>query len=110
MFDKNSYFAELEAFLTKLEISTENLQLYGTAFVHRSGLNERKAHFDEHNERLEFLGDAVLELIVSERLYTDFPDKPEGWMTDVRSSLVRGKHLGEVAFGLGFSDFVLLSR
>ena len=61
--------------------------------MHRSALNEYKEDFTEHNERLEFLGDAILELVTTEALYRDFPEKPEGWMTDVRSSLVRGKHL-----------------
>lgn len=106
----DAFIERLTWFLTKLEIETADTHIYAQAFLHRSWLNERKDHFDEHNERLEFLGDAVLELVVSEKLYQDFPDKPEGWMTDIRSSLVRGKHLGDIAGDLGFSEFVLLSR
>lgn len=109
-FHKADYHTRLHDFLLGLDIQTEDRDLFALAFLHRSGLNERKDHFEEHNERLEFLGDAVLELVISDRLFHDFPDKPEGWLTDVRSSLVRGKHLGQIASTLGFSDFMLLSR
>lgn len=66
--------------------------------------------FPESNERLEFLGDAVLELVTTEFLYGRYPQKTEGEMTDIRSALVRGKNLAKASERLGFGDLVLLSR
>ena len=76
-FDKSAYQTSLASFLEKLEIPSQDLDLFSLAFLHRSGLNERKDFFDEHNERLEFLGDAVLELVISDVLFRDHPHKPE---------------------------------
>ncbi|MDQ1343796.1 MAG: ribonuclease [Patescibacteria group bacterium] len=78
------------------------------AFIHRSVLNEYD--FPESNERLEFLGDAVLELVATEFLYRRFADKAEGDMTDIRSALVRGKNLAQASERVGFGNLVLLSR
>src|SRR3989344_5564373 len=64
----------------------------------------------EHNERLEFLGDAVLELIVTEYLFEKYPDKPEGDLTAYRSALVNAVTLSGVAERLGMNDYLLLSR
>lgn len=80
------------------------------AFVHRSVLNERLTNFTESNERLEFLGDAVLELSVTEMLFRRYPDEDEGKMTDLRSAMVRGKHLATISVKLGLPEFILLSR
>jgi ribonuclease-3 len=80
-----------------------------TAFTHRSYLNEHRKTVKEHNERLEFLGDAVLELVVTEHLFTNF-DEPEGVLTNWRSALVRTESLSAVAQKLGFDDFLRLSR
>jgi ribonuclease-3 len=63
-----------------------------------------------HNERLEFLGDAVLELVVTEELYIKYPDKPEGELTSWRAALVNANILADVARELGFNDFLLLSQ
>lgn len=80
------------------------------AFIHRSYLNENPDSGLQHNERLEFLGDAVLELIVTENLYQHYPDRPEGELTTWRAALVNAKILSEIARSLKFNDFLLLSR
>jgi ribonuclease-3 len=80
-----------------------------TALTHRSYLNEHKRSADEHNERLEFLGDAVLELIVTEYLYTNFSE-PEGILTAWRSALVRTESLAEASKLLGVWDIIRMSR
>jgi len=85
-------------------------QLLRQAFVHRSYLNENKASVLEHNERLEFLGDAVLELVVTEYLFKKFTNKPEGELTAYRSALVNANTLAGVAEGIHVNDFLLLSK
>ncbi len=80
-----------------------------TAFTHRSYLNEHKKSASEHNERLEFLGDAVLELVVTEFLYNNYSE-PEGILTNWRSSLVRTESIGAAAARLGFEPLLRLSR
>ena len=80
-----------------------------TALTHRSYLNEHRKSVSEHNERLEFLGDAVLELTVTEYLYDQY-DEPEGVLTSWRSALVRTESLSEVANRLGFEPYLRLSR
>jgi ribonuclease-3 len=80
------------------------------AFVHRSYLNENKDFSIGHNERLEFLGDAVLELVITDYLYKKYPEKPEGEMTSLRSALVNTNTLYAVAQTLGLNDFLLLSK
>lgn len=109
-FDRSIYEARVRELLEVLDIPFISLEKYCQAFVHRSILNERSTPFRESNERLEFLGDAVLELISTELLYHHFPEKPEGQLTDIRSALVQGARLAEVATDLGFSDYLLLSR
>lgn len=85
-------------------------QLLRQAFVHRSYLNENKSSVSEHNERLEFLGDAVLELVVTEYLFKKFTTKPEGELTAYRSALVNANTLASVAEGIHVNDFLLLSK
>src|ERR1022692_1096802 len=80
-----------------------------TAFTHRSYVNEHKKTVQEHNERLEFLGDAVLELVVTEYLYTNFKE-PEGVLTNWRSALVRTESISAAAARLGFEPLLRLSR
>jgi ribonuclease-3 len=87
----------------------KNEDLFKTALTHRSVLNENK-HIKEHNERLEFLGDAVLELIITEHLFFLFPDKEEGFLTAIRSSLVRGETLASLAEELPFFHLLKLSK
>ena len=92
-----------------LGVTFDDLQLLVTAFTHRSYLNEHKKTATEHNERLEFLGDAVLELVVTEYLYVNFSE-PEGILTNWRSSLVRTESIGAAAAKFEFEPLLRLSR
>lgn len=94
----------------KLGLKFKNKDLLTQAFTHRSYLNENPDSKQDHNERLEFLGDAVIELIVTEHLYKDHPDKKEGDLTNWRAALVNAKMMTSVADNLGFNDFLLLSK
>ena len=87
----------------------KNLQLLITALTHRSYLNEHKKTVSEHNERLEFLGDAVLELVVTDYLYRNYSE-PEGILTNWRSSLVRTESISAAGSRLGFDSLLRLSR
>jgi ribonuclease-3 len=87
----------------------KDISLLLTAFTHRSYVNEHRKTVKEHNERLEFLGDAVLELISTEYLYNRFKE-PEGVLTNWRSSLVRTESIGAAASRLGFAEYIRLSR
>jgi ribonuclease-3 len=86
-----------------------NIELLITAFTHRSYVNEHRKTVHEHNERLEFLGDAVLELVTTEYLYANFND-PEGILTNWRSSLVRTESIGAAAARFNFEPLLRLSR
>ncbi len=94
----------------KLGLKFKNKDLLEQAFTHRSYLNENPDFKLDHNERLEFLGDAVMELIVTSHLYKDFPEKAEGDLTNWRAALVNAKMLTSVAEELGFNEFLLLSK
>lgn len=83
--------------------------LLKNAFVHRSYLNE-SSEFSESNERLEYLGDAVLELATSDYLYKKFPDYQEGMLTNIRAALVRTESLAAAAIRLNFSTKLLMSK
>lgn len=89
--------------------SEKEEQVFIEAFTHRSAVNER-SKLNVHNERLEFLGDAVLEMIATEFLYYKFPKKAEGAMTNLRAALVRGDHLALIAKELGVGEFLIMSR
>lgn len=95
---------------SSLGVKFNNKDLLEQSLVHRSYLNENPRFRLSHNERLEFLGDAVLELIVTETLYQRYPDKPEGELTSLRAALVNSVMLSEVAQGLGLNDYLKLSR
>lgn len=86
-----------------------DLDLFTSAFTHRSYLNENRSFHLPHNERLEFLGDAVLELVATEYLYRNY-DHSEGELTNFRSALVNYKMLAEIAKRLGLEEFLLMSR
>jgi ribonuclease-3 len=92
-----------------LQLVFQDIETLMTAFTHRSYLNEHKKSVKEHNERLEFLGDAVLELVVTDFLYKNY-DEPEGVLTNWRSALVRTESIGEAAHKLGFEPMLRLSR
>jgi ribonuclease III len=93
----------------KLGVTFNDINLLVMAFTHRSYLNEHKKSAREHNERLEFLGDAVLELVVTEYLYSNYSE-PEGILTNWRSSLVRTESIGAAAARYDFEPLLLLSR
>lgn len=94
---------------TKLELTFTNLDLLTEALTHRSYLNEHR-NAGNHNERLEFLGDAVLELAVTNFLFHTFPEKPEGDLTAYRAALVNTVSLAESAKAMGLNDLLLLSK
>lgn len=96
-------------FFEKLGFFIDDPVLLQETFTHRSAINERSS-LGHHNERLEFLGDAVLELVVTDLLFVQFPEKPEGDLTNLRSALVRGDHLAQVARRLDMGQYLLLSR
>ncbi len=93
-----------------LEVSFEDPMHLLTAITHRSYLNEHREATQEHNERYEFLGDAVLELVVTDFLFNKFPEKPEGDLTAIRAALVNTNSLADAATRLGVNDFLLLSK
>jgi ribonuclease-3 len=93
----------------KLHVEFSDINLLVVAFTHRSYLNEHKKTVSEHNERLEFLGDAVLELVVTEYLYANYSE-PEGILTNWRSSLVRTESIGAAAAKYEFEPMLRLSR
>jgi len=101
---------DLSSFEKELNLKFKNKDFLIQAFVHRSYLNENPDFYLAHNERLEFLGDAVLELVVTEYLFQDYPEKSEGGLTNWRAALVNAKMLAKVAQDLGFNKFLLLSR
>lgn len=99
----------LEKFEKSIGIDFNDKKLLLTVFVHRSYLNENVGSRLDHNERLEFLGDAVLELSVTEHLYKNYSN-PEGELTNWRAALVRGKMLSEIAKKIEMDDHLCLSR
>lgn len=100
-------FAQLEE---RLGVSFRDKGLLQLAFTHRSYLNEHRGEVKEHNERIEYLGDAVLELAVTNYLYHEFPETPEGELTAYRAALVNTQTLSMIADGLGMNDYLLLSK
>ncbi len=99
-----------ENFEKSTKVVFKNKKLLKQAFMHRSYINENPSTGMSHNERLEFLGDAVLELIVTDYLYARFPDHAEGELTALRSALVNAVIISEVASEIGMNDYLLLSR
>ena len=99
----------LEEFAKKIGVDFQDKDLLTQIFVHRSYLNENPGFKLDHNERLEFLGDAVLELVVTENLYRNLPN-PEGELTNLRSALVRGQTLSDIAGSLNMNGYLFLSR
>ena len=100
----------LEKIEQQLNFSFKKKSLLEQAFIHRSYLNEAKGKGFSSNERLEFLGDAVLELLTSSFLYQNFPKKNEGTLTNLRSAIVCTKTLSEIARGLNLGQFLKLSK
>jgi len=101
---------DIQSLITKLGVPFANPKLLQQALVHRSYINEHPQFELGHNERLEFLGDAVLEIIVTEYLYHKYPDQPEGVLTDWRASLVNAKTMADVATELELENYLYLSK
>ena len=97
-------------FEKSIGVSFKDKSLLKQAFTHRSYINENRSAGLEHNERLEFLGDAVLQLVITDFLYKKFGEKPEGELTAIRSALVNADTCASVAQKLGANDFLLLSK
>lgn len=95
--------------LERIGIVPQDISLYQTACIHRSFLNEADGSVKEHNERLEFLWDAALELAMTDLIFRKYPEKDEGWMTDLRSSYVRGAHLAELSLQYGLDEILQMS-
>ncbi|OGJ42196.1 ribonuclease III [Candidatus Peregrinibacteria bacterium RIFCSPLOWO2_01_FULL_39_12] len=104
---KTSNYKELEK---KIGIKFKDLDLVRTVFTHSSYVNEHKGEGIQNNERLEFLGDAVLELATTKHLFTKYPNQNEGDMTSFRSALVKGNHLAEISKELDLGKYLLLSN
>ncbi len=97
-------------FQSKTGLKFRDVGLLTQAFVHRSYINENRQSGLSHNERLEFLGDAVLELVITDFLYRKYTDKPEGDLTAYRSSLVNADTCANIATNLGMGEYLLLSK
>lgn len=102
--------SEFKIAADKLGVSFKDLGLLAEALTHRSYLNEHRAAKQGHNERLEFLGDAVVELATTHFLFNKFPTKPEGDLTAYRAAMVNTVSLAESAAAMGLGDLLLLSK
>ncbi|MFA5349575.1 MAG: ribonuclease III [Candidatus Paceibacterota bacterium] len=107
---ENKQSQEFSVFEKKLGINFKDKNLLVQAFCHRSYLNEHHKFFVHHNERLEFLGDAVIELVVTEYIFMHFPSTEEGILTSWRAALVNSRMLSSKAEELNFGQYILLSR
>ncbi len=101
---------KLEQFQKTIGIKFSDDKILLQAFIHRSYLNENKHQFNQSNERFEFLGDAILELWVSSKIFTLFPEFPEGELTSIRSLIVCTQNLAKTASDINLGDYILLSR
>src|SRR3954467_14838124 len=100
----------IESLAQRIGVTFKDISLLRAACTHRSFLNENRGSGLEHNERLEFLGDAVLELIVTSFLFKKYPKKAEGELTAYRSAIVNTVSLSKVSTHLGLNDYMLLSK
>lgn len=108
-----SYFENqqaIEQFCKRIDVHFSDIRLIRTAFTHRSYVNEHRGEPIEHNERLEFLGDAVLELAVTRFLFDTYPTKTEGELTAYRAALVNTNTISDAANKMGMNECLLLSR
>ncbi|ADU30790.1 ribonuclease III [Evansella cellulosilytica] len=101
---------EYKDFLTSLEVKTTNVDIYIQAFTHSSYVNEHRIRPHDDNERLEFLGDAVLELAISQYLFKNYANMSEGEMTKLRAAIVCEPSLAKIADELKFGERVLLGK
>jgi ribonuclease-3 len=91
-----------------LGFAPSNLKLYQLALIHKSASGKFSKNHDIHNERLEFLGDAILDSIIAEQLYKFFPDEDEGFLTQMRSKIVNRETLKKIAIKMGISDLLIV--
>ena len=105
-----NHMKDLNQFEKIIGVEFNDTNLLKQALTHRSFLNENKNLKGGHNERLEFLGDAVLELVITDYLYNEYPEKNEGDLTSIRSALVNAQTCAEVARRIEVNDYMLLSR
>jgi ribonuclease-3 len=101
---------DLTKLQTLLEVKFTDTTVLLSAVTHRSYLNEHREATWEHNERLEFLGDAVLELVTTDFLFNKYPEKPEGELTAVRAALVNTVSLSAASERLGINEYLLMSK
>jgi ribonuclease-3 len=101
---------KLKEFAKTVGISMNDWSILEEAFTHRSFLNESDSNDLSHNERLEFLGDAVLELIISEHLFHNYPDRPEGDLTSFRAATVKTESLASVSREIGAGEYLQMSK
>ena len=102
--------ADLTSLEKKLDFTFETRALLEQALVHSSYVNENPGFTAGHNERLEFLGDAILGFVVAEKLYRNFPESSEGDMTKLRAAVVRGETLVRVAKEAGLGEYLYLGK
>ncbi|MCK4666733.1 ribonuclease III [Candidatus Dependentiae bacterium] len=100
----------IKKLLLTLNIETENFEIYDLALTHKSYANENYSGLQDHNERLEFLGDSVLSISITNFLYKKFPNESEGYLTKLRSKIVSQKNLSKMAKKLNFGYYLLLSK
>ncbi len=103
-------FPDFGQFEKSIDVNFTNKDILQNAFVHRSFINEKIGRGLKHNERMEFLGDAVLEIIVTEFLYNKFPEEKEGVLTAYRAAMVNTNSLSAVAKELDLETYLLLSK
>lgn len=101
---------DFSGFEKKVGVTFKDKEILKQAFIHRSFINENPGSKMSHNERLEFLGDAVVELVVTDYLYRKYQNAPEGELTAYRSSLVNAVVLSDTASNLGMNEYLLLSK
>ena len=110
---KRAYIFQPEKKFTRqlkdiLGFKPSNLRLYQLALIHKSASGKFSKNHDIHNERLEFLGDAILDSVVAEQLYRYFPDEDEGFLTQMRSKIVNRETLKKISIKMGVSDLVIV--
>lgn len=101
---------KLALFEEKIKVTFNDKTLLREAFTHRSYINETRERGLDHNERLEFLGDAVVELVVTDFLYKKYPESTEGDLTSYRAALVNAVTLGDLGIAMGMEEYLLLSK
>jgi ribonuclease-3 len=106
----NNDDTKLQTIQDSLSIHFTDLSLLRTSLIHRSYINEIEEDGISNNERLEFLGDAVLELIITEYLFAKYPDRPEGELTSFRAATVKTTSLAETAEALQLGNFIYMSK